>query len=200
MKKALIIANGDVDKQYVEEIYSDYDYIVACDGGYNHLTDLTVDVLIGDLDSVDVNRIKSDLKIVRYPAMKDNTDLELSIDHIIKKGYLADITGFYGNRIDHSLSNILLLKKYKSRIRFIDRFNTLEYKNKNFIIEKTNSFFSIIPITKIKGLSIIGAKYELFHKDIEVGESLLNSNEFLDDCVKVTFDSGEMILVHSKDK
>ncbi len=200
MKKALIVANGYVDKKYIEEIHATYDCVVACDGGYNHIYDLRVDVLIGDLDSVDKTLIKKDVKLVQYSPIKDNTDLELSIDYLLTRGYTIDISGFYGSRIDHSLANILLFKKYKSSIRFIDRLNILEYKDANFLIEKRDAFFSLIPITKVVNLSITGAKYELSHKDIEVGESLLNSNEFLDTDVKVSFDSGEMILIYSKDK
>ncbi len=200
MKKALIVANGNVNDKFLDEIFADYDYIVACDGGYNKLLDKKVDVLIGDLDSVDKSKIKEGQNIIKHPAEKDYTDLELSIEHVIDNGYKADIIGFYGSRIDHSLTNILLLRKFKSNIRFIDKYNTLEYRDSSFELKRSDSFFSLIPLSRIENLSIKGAKYELNGTNIELGQSLLNSNEFLSSDVTIEFDSGEMIVIKSYEK
>ncbi len=200
MKRALIVANGHVDVDYLEEIYPNYDYIVACDGGYKYLKNRKVDVLIGDLDSVDMTMVEKGQKIIGHCPVKDQTDLELAIEHALEKGYNADVIGFFGFRIDHSLTNILLLKKYKNRITLKDRNNSLEYKNESFVLDKQDCFFSLIPITKISNLTIKGAKYDLNRVDIEVGESLLNSNEFLTEDVSIEFDSGEMIVVRAIEK
>ncbi len=200
MKKALIVANGNVNDNFLNEIFANYDYIVACDGGYNSLLDKKVDVLIGDLDSVDKAKIKEGQKIIKHPSEKDYTDLELSIEHVIENGYKADILGFYGSRIDHSLTNILLLKKYKNYIRFMDKYNTLEYRDSSFELKRSDCFFSLIPLSRIENLSIKGAKYALDGVSVQVGQSLLNSNEFLNCDVTIEFDSGEMIVIKSYEK
>lgn len=108
----LIIANGScVCYDYVMK----YDYIVCCDGGLRHAEKLNIspDIIIGDMDSVELSLLEkyAHVQQINYPCDKDKTDFELAIDLVISKNINhLTIIGALGGRLDHSLTNINLLK------------------------------------------------------------------------------------------
>jgi thiamine pyrophosphokinase len=90
--------------------------VVAADGGLDRARALgvDVDVVIGDLDSVSASALAaaeaSGTRIVRHPAAKDATDLELALDEAVALGarrvlVVASAEG----RLDHLLASLLLL-------------------------------------------------------------------------------------------
>ena len=91
-----------------------HDLVIAADSGAEHALalGLTVDVLVGDMDSVDP-AVLADLetagcRIERHPVDKDETDLELALGAAIRLGAtsVTAITGA-GGRPDHALANML---------------------------------------------------------------------------------------------
>ncbi len=197
--KALVVANGCVDVNHLNEIYDKYDYIIACDGGYDYIYDKKVDVLIGDLDSISINFNKSSLNVIQHKKDKDYTDLDCCIEYAISRGYNVDVIGFFGKRIDHSLTNVFLLKKYNDKVTMIDSDNIVFYKNISFVLKaKKGYYFSLIPLCDIENLTIKHAKYNLDNTTIEFGKSILNSNEFVDKDVDIKFLKGQMLVVYSK--
>ncbi|MDQ2649658.1 MAG: thiamine diphosphokinase [Actinomycetota bacterium] len=89
---------------------------VAADSGVDLALALgrRVDVAVGDFDSVTaagLARITGDgAEIVRHPAAKDATDLELAVD--VARGMGAGrlvVLGGHGGRLDHLLANVAVL-------------------------------------------------------------------------------------------
>ncbi|MFH1537284.1 MAG: thiamine diphosphokinase, partial [Patescibacteria group bacterium] len=113
--KTIVIANGDLSKQKID--FSEYDFIVATDGGANHLVNLKIkpDIIIGDFDSISKKAIKKfdDVEQIRV-YNQNKTDLEKALDYLMEeKCEIVDIFGATSNeRIDHTLANIFLLKNY----------------------------------------------------------------------------------------
>jgi thiamine pyrophosphokinase len=90
--------------------------VVAADGGLDRARSLglDVDVVIGDLDSVSPVALHAaeagGARVVRHPAAKDATDLELALDEAVALGaqrVLLVASG--GGRLDHLLASLLLL-------------------------------------------------------------------------------------------
>jgi thiamine pyrophosphokinase len=118
-KTILIFANGVItDKEWLLRQLARADVVIAADGGIRHLLAVghQPDILIGDLDSLpegfDVELVvRSDVKVIRHPPAKDETDLELALllaaDHF--PGADLIILGGFGGRVDQTLANILLL-------------------------------------------------------------------------------------------
>ena len=74
------------------------------------------DIVLGDFDSIDRGDFReleaAGAEILRYPVEKDMTDSELAVDTAIKSGGSRVILlGSFGSRLDHSISNLFLLKK-----------------------------------------------------------------------------------------
>lgn len=120
--KYLIVANGIINShKYLLSHIRQSDVVVCADGGVRHLKQINTvpDVVIGDLDSIGDDAtlyLKSYLAdnrvvLVQYPKKKDASDTELAVLWAIEKG-ATDITliGATGNRLDHTLSNIFILR------------------------------------------------------------------------------------------
>ena len=112
-KKVVLIASGEYHNEYQ---YNPDDYIIAVDGGYDHLMKqgITPDLLIGDLDSIK-SQIKPSQQLIKLPKEKDDTDSLYALKEAIKRGFNSfSLFGFLGNKFNHSLANIqclMFLKK-----------------------------------------------------------------------------------------
>lgn len=92
------------------------DLVIAADGGSGHAAalGLGIDVIVGDLDSIEPGVLQSaeaaGAAVERHDADKDATDLALALDAAMARG-AARITvlGVGGGRADHHLANVLLL-------------------------------------------------------------------------------------------
>jgi len=114
--KALILVNGELYRPDVLRSRiraEDFDLVLGADGGarYAHCLDVTIDAIIGDLDSLsDLDKQGiSNTKFVSFPAGKDETDLELALRYAEEQG--ADkivMVGIMGGRMDMTIANILL--------------------------------------------------------------------------------------------
>jgi thiamine pyrophosphokinase len=91
-------------------------FVIAADSGLHHAQDggWPVDLVIGDLDSVDPERLAraqaAGARLERHPAAKAATDLELALDTARDRGVQRIVVaGGHGGRTDHLLANVLLL-------------------------------------------------------------------------------------------
>ena len=100
----------------VARLAPNFDYVIAVDGGADICLEggVTPDVLVGDLDSAGSNTVDTliarGVPVVRYPAEKDATDLELAIREARRQG--ADeivVTAATAGRLDHALGALAAL-------------------------------------------------------------------------------------------
>ena len=80
--RAILVAsspNNSFEKLYLPK---SYDLIVGVDGGCSKITKYQVDIAFGDFDSLTVP-VNAE-KVYRYKKEKDETDLELAVEQIIK--------------------------------------------------------------------------------------------------------------------
>lgn len=91
-------------------------FVIAADSGLAHATPwgLTVDVVVGDLDSVDRGELDAAIaggaRVEEHPAAKDETDFELALATARDAGARRVLViGGAGRRLDHLLGNLLLL-------------------------------------------------------------------------------------------
>jgi len=114
--RAVIFANGKMDNPDKARAQVDSgDLLIAADGGALHCLELglTPDLVIGDFDSLqqeDLDILKSrGSELIRYPARKDYTDLELALQHAVQRGAEEIlIIAALGARWDQTLANLLL--------------------------------------------------------------------------------------------
>lgn len=188
------------------------DFIIAADSGCERLRGygLCPDVVIGDMDSLDVEKAKAMFPSAEYillPAEKDYTDTKECLDYAITKGF-DDIViiGGLGGRLDHTLANIHLLAyaaKRKVDLEIVDGKNHATYlKNASATVSKRRGFryLSIIPLSdELKGVSITGVKYPLDGAVVSRDDAVTVSNEITDSMAVVTIAEGEAVIIESAD-
>ncbi|WP_422485180.1 thiamine diphosphokinase [Gudongella sp. DL1XJH-153] len=210
--KGLISAGGTgVRNGILIDLCKEADIIVAADSGFYNISEAScrIDYLIGDFDSIDdinlIEDLDSSTTICRYPIEKDKTDTELAIDLLVEKGCTEiTIIGGTGSRIDHSLSNIFMIRSYHLdgiSIKIINDNNEISYLPIEILLRKDpDYYYSILPVGP-EGVTVTleGFHYPLQETHIRYGSSLGISNYIDDELGKIIRHSGEGFLVKSRD-
>lgn len=210
----LVISSGEISNYNILQKYvNQSEYIICADGGMNHLLKIGVlpDIIVGDLDSINntSKRIikENNIQVEKYPTMKDMTDNEIAL-RVVKNRSPKRVAffGVLGSRWDHSIANILLLKKLEeSNITayIVNRNNRIRYGVENVEIEiyKTNyKYLSIIPISDSGvNVSLLNFAYPLDKHQIDFTSTLGISNEIIGNKGKIKIHSGEAIIIESND-
>lgn len=207
--RCVLFLNGLIeDDVFVKKNLKKDDYIIAVDGGLNHILRLEIipDLILGDFDSSDYQEaLQLRGKIKKYNSDKSITDGEIAINYVIEKEFSeAIIFGALGNRIDHMLSNIYMLEKLSDagiNGSIKDNNNEIRFLKDSIVLSKGKyKYFSVIPITsQITGLSIKNARYELHDAVLNRVESVGISNEFLNEIVELTLKTGKALIIKSID-
>ena len=104
-KTCLIVSGGDFSP--LPEGLTPFNYVVACDRGYEYAQrlGLTPDVILGDFDSS--AQPDTDIPTHVHPVMKDDTDTMLAIRHALEKGFRdISLCCALGGRFDHAYANL----------------------------------------------------------------------------------------------
>lgn len=211
--KSLILANGDLTvSPELLRLAENADYLIAADGGARHCLKLgrQPDALIGDMDSISHELLQkyeaTGVELLKFPARKNATDLELAIDHAISKGTTEIFfAGMLGGRWDMSLANILLLAhdKYKNvPCTLIGDTCVIHvlHPGKHTIATKANQRASLLPLTgEVTGVTLTGFEYPLDHFTIAHGSTRGLSNRTVCDTVTLEHATNVLLLIFSAD-
>jgi len=117
--RAIVFANGEqlMSPQEIQEWVRAGDIVIAADGGTHHALEagMVPSVVIGDQDSLDAalrGRLQeAGTRFLIFPAMKDETDLELALLWAAEQEGVDEIVilAALGGRHDQALANLLLL-------------------------------------------------------------------------------------------
>ena len=203
--RAVIICGGKItDYNYIKKQIKPNDTIICADSGYNHATEMELkpSVVVGDFDSI--GEIPTNVKIVQYPTKKDLTDTEIAIEYAREKGFknFLIIAGM-GSRIDHSLTNVLMLKNFLDRNEYaelVDENNKIMMTNSVLNLNgNKNDIVSLIPISICHGVTTKNLEYPLQNAVMHVGKGLGVSNIMTKTTAAVSITSGTLIVTISKD-
>lgn len=209
--RILIALNGILeDKNALKEyiIPEGYDYIIAADGGANHLKSLgiTPDEIMGDLDSINEEIIdeykKNKVVFKKFKAEKNETDSELCLLRAVELN--ADEVDFVfalGGRLDHELSNIAMLyhaRKLGIKPRIIS-LNEVIYIVKDEVLrinDEIGKTVSVIPVySDIDSINLRGFKYPLHNYFMEFGKARGVSNIVKGSVAEVDVDGGAVLVI-----
>jgi len=204
--RAVIIANGPLTRP---PKLRPGDLLIAADGGARHCLELglTPKVVIGDMDSLTADELKilesAGGKVIRHPARKDFTDLELALSYAVEAG--ADPILVYaalGARWDQTLANLLLpaAREFAStRIRLVDGDQEIQLLRGGESLELTGSpgdTVSLIPVSgDASGITTEGLEYGLLDGSLVFGSTRGISNVLLAGRASVSLRAGLLICV-----
>ncbi|MBO7334589.1 MAG: thiamine diphosphokinase [Lachnospiraceae bacterium] len=202
MKTALIVSGGDFSSP---DLDLKYDILIACDKGYGYAKNmrLTPDVVIGDFDSF-TGVIDPDIKVLRYPIEKDDTDTMLAVKYALNEGCdRIVICSALGGRMDHTIANIQSMAYAASHGALCEIMSENEYMRtftggKTRVKERDGYSISLFSLSdECKDLSIDGAKYNLKNATLTNIFPLGYGNSREHDYVTISMSSGILLIVES---
>ena len=219
MKDTIIVSGGNIHKDFALDFLkknkTENTCLIAADRGVEFFmgTDLEPDVAVGDFDSLSAEGAKymetlKHTEIRRLKPEKDDSDTQSAANYAIEQGTeRIMILGATGNRIDHLMANfgLLMLGKIKKvQIVLVDAYNYMSLIESGMILKKEEQFgkyVSFFPIEgEVTGLTLKGFKYPLNSYTLKVEDSGLTvSNEISDPEAEVTFETGKLLMIMSRD-
>ena len=219
MKDTIIVSGGNIHKDFALDFLkknkTENTCLIAADRGVEFFmgTDLEPDVAVGDFDSISAEGAKymetlKHTEIRRLKPEKDDSDTQSAANYAIEQGTeRIMILGATGNRIDHLMANfgLLMLGKTKQvQIVLVDAYNYMSLIKSGMILKKEEQFgkyVSFFPIEgEVTGLTLKGFKYPLNSYTLKVEDSGLTvSNEISDPEAEVTFETGKLLMIMSRD-
>ncbi len=169
-----LIANGHIENLSSLEIaIKAHSRIVAVDRGliYCQQLGITPDLIVGDFDSVPLTLLKeyAHVSTITLPKEKDETDLEIALEHELQISQTVTLFGALGKRIDHTLTNLLIASRYPERV-VIETEQEIVFAiqgdvNISMILGQT---ISLIPINgPVTGITTRGLQWELTDRTLD---------------------------------
>lgn len=223
MKRCLMVTGGPLDLSFGIRFLlgRTYDLVIAVDAAWLPARPWAFgpDLLVGDFDTLGRERLleyqeRSGVRADVHQPEKERRIRSWPSGTALEAGcVLVDMLGATGGRLDHELSNIQLLaqgRKKGLRVTIYDAFNKIFLADAELdpqvVFEREDlygRYVSFLPVTEtVKGITLTGFKYPLKEKDISILEnpSLCISNEVLEEKAVLTFRSGLLLCVESRDR
>jgi len=209
-QRALLFANGKLaDTQWLETFIVDTDYLIAVDGGLNHLEAIGVlpHLLIGDLDSVTPEQVEyaqaKGVNVEQYPVAKDETDLELALLAAQKHGANEIVViAALGGRLDQTLGNLSLFlhpSLSNCSVRFEDGSEEVFVVRSSAKIEgKVGEIVSLIPLWgRVEGVTTENLAYPLHGETLYPDHTRGISNVLTISPARVSLSTGMLLCIHT---
>jgi thiamine pyrophosphokinase len=212
--KALVFANGRAkDGVMVRRALTDVKgaLIIAADAGTRiaQKFGFVPQVVIGDMDSLTTDELaqltSAGAILHRYPAEKNETDLELALMYAANKGATwIRVLGATGGRFDQTLANVYLLA-----LPQLDSCDIALVANNQIIrlfragthtLEgNVGDTISLIPVSgDVSGISTHNLKYPLRDETLHFGPARGMSNVMEAKTAQVTVGAGWVLCVHTE--
>jgi thiamine pyrophosphokinase len=177
------------------------DYIIAVDQAVLALYKqrISINLAVGDFDSLTNQGILSQLNVIRLNPVKDVTDTHQALIEASKidADELILIGGIGGERIEHFIVHTMLLNQFP-KVKIMDDFSTIYLLNPGLHTFKDPSmFYSFFAYPKAT-LSLSGFKYPLIEYLLNTYDSLCISNEIEQTEGLVHIKEGMVLVVISK--
>jgi thiamine pyrophosphokinase len=203
--RAVIISGGSItEHEFIKAQIKPSDTIICADSGYSHAVKmgLAPSIVVGDFDSI--GEMPCDVECLRYPSKKDLTDTEIAMEYARDKGFKDFLLiAATGSRLDHSLTNILLLKDTLQRgekaIIINENNKVMITDSKLLLHEPPGSIVSLVPLSDCRGVTTENLEYPLHGAEMLVGKGLGVSNIMVGDSAAVTISRGLLLVIVAKD-
>ena len=206
----LLFANGDLEPgDWLEPYLAEATRLIAVDGGLRHLQKVgrLPDLLIGDLDSISAEQLMrieaAGGEIIRFPAAKDETDLELALLLAVER-YAEPVVvlGAFGGRLDQHLANILLLTHEAVRdrpVKLVAPYQEMWLIQRECVIKgKPGDTVSLIPLAgDVHVQATAGLAWVLQDEWLRFGPARGISNVMETAEARVAITSGSLLCIHT---
>jgi thiamine pyrophosphokinase len=211
LERVVIFANGHLpDPEAARALLQEGDFLVAADGGAQHLFSIGIqpDVLIGDLDSVSeellADLVAAEVEVAQFPEDKDETDLELALAYALERRPTSIlIVAALGGRLDQTVSNLMLLTNPGLAglpVSIDDGIERAFFCRKTAEIEgRKGDVVSLMPWgAPVEGLTTQGLQWPLVGETLYTDRSRGISNLMLAERASLTLLAGLLLVIHRR--
>ncbi len=211
MQRIIILANGELpDLNTARLLFQPDDHIICADGGTRHAWALNIrpNIIIGDLDSAESELLQKfrdqGVNIELFPRDKNETDLELAINHAIELNpKQIVIIAALGGRLDQTLANIALLTDLRLStldVRLDDGVEEIFLCRDQAEIQGTSGdIVSLIPWQgAVSEVQTRNLRWELHKETLYPDRTRGISNEMTDDTASVSIGSGLLLVARRR--
>ena len=218
MPRIVIFANGELpDLEAARALLQLGDYLIAADGGANHLLKMGIlpEIVIGDLDSIDEDTLfeltSAEVMIEQYSEDKDETDIELALYYAVEMQPTSIlIVGALGGRLDQTLANLSILTDPllpRINIRLDDgveeAFFCRAIAGKGGHVEvqgRSGDTVSLIPWNgPVQGITTEGLQWPLYAETLSASKSRGVSNVMVGESASIKIEKGLLMVVHRRE-
>ena len=149
-----------------------------------------------------------DIDVIRLRPEKDDSDTQSAMNYAIRTGAKEIvILGVTGKRVDHLMANfglLVLAQKQRASVTLLDRYNYMKLIPSGTVLKKSEQFGKYVSFFslggEVTGLTLEGFKYSLNEYHLTAADSGLTvSNEISSEIAKVTYESGSLLMIMSRD-
>ncbi len=208
MNTAVIVAASEFNEKAFLEMDEEgvFDYVMAVDGGWDHLKkiDRRADIVLGDFDSVSEQPFG--IRACKFPTEKDDSDLQLTMTRLLAYDYpRVFVFGALGGRLDHLLANLRVCAQVARRgleVIMIGMNETIYVLGDKQVWEQeqgeleVGTTISVMQIEgPVEGLFIRGLKWEGDDLKITEQPSLCLSNVSTEEPILIGLESGSVAII-----
>jgi thiamine pyrophosphokinase len=208
-ERVVIFANGSLPAP--ERLYTLLqagDILLGADGGTLHLIalGLTPHAVIGDFDSLSDDLVQSlaaqGVLLHRYPADKDQTDLELALRHALEyRPRAIRVVAALGGRLDQTLGNLSLLAApwlNELDVRLEDGVEEVLLARRAALLQgEVGEIVSLIPWGgPAEGVVTEGLRWALRGETLYPEQTRGISNELIHSQARISLSRGALLIVH----
>ncbi len=186
---AVLVANGEKPvSNYAKQLIKDINLKICVDSNLSIFRELDIepDVIIGDMDTVEINTVSSKSTIVVVED-QNQTDLEKSLNYCIAENIKnIYIIGATGERDDHNLANILIAQQYSDilNIEIVTNYFQIFFVNKSKeIIEKKHRNLSMISLIADNRITTSGLEFNLSDQKLNSFSHGISNQIIADKCL-----------------
>ena len=199
----VVVASGEGPELTLPDAKS----VVAADGGLLRARELglTVDVVVGDLDSVTPEALAAaeaaGARVVRHPQAKDATDLELALDEAVALGASRVlVVASAAGRLDHLLGLLLLLGSERCAGIELDALvgDALVHvvRGERRLAGSPGELLTLVPLGgPAEGVATEGLDYPLSGETLDPGTTRGVSNVFTGSEARVALHAGVLLAI-----
>lgn len=203
-QSALLILNGTSPTELLlEKLWNRFSFRICADGAADVLCVMKKkpDLILGDFDSITATT-KAFFQSVEQLHLPDQytTDGEKALDFCLKRQFRqVTILGLLGDRLDHTLYNLELIKKYTALGLEITAYTESE---KLFVLEQSGEVaaepgtrISISPVMGVaENVTTEGFEFDVQDVCFEFGRFSSISNSFRKPVARISFTSGQLLV------
>jgi thiamine pyrophosphokinase len=182
------------------------DFVICCDAGLQAAQKwgISPDLIVGDFDSAEPPA-ESDVPVLRFLVMKDNTDSMLAAREGLRRGFEDFVLLFsLGGRLDHTVANIqtlAFLKEHGAQGALIGPRDTVRLlrNEKIHIPRREGRTLSVFAYEgQARGVTLKGVLYPLVDATLDISFPLGVGNHVTAPKATVSVADGTLLLIESQ--